>query len=102
MCIRDRRKGVELVEAVLTSGARRFRPVILTSLTTFAGLTPLLLEKSTQAKFLQPMAISLGFGIIFATAITLLLVPINYLIFENIKQLSKKLFLKRVPISNTL
>ena len=99
---KQRRKGVELVEAVLTSGARRFRPVILTSLTTFAGLTPLLLEKSTQAKFLQPMAISLGFGIIFATAITLLLVPINYLIFENIKQLSKKLFLKRVPISNTL
>jgi len=48
--------------AVLEAGARRFRPVMLTSLTTFAGLTPLLLEKSTQAKFLQPMAISLGFG----------------------------------------
>jgi len=99
---KQRRKGVELFEAVLTAGARRFRPVILTSLTTFAGLTPLLLEKSTQAKFLQPMAISLGFGIIFATAITLLVVPVNYLVFENIKQLLKKVFLKRVPVNNTL
>jgi len=86
--------------AVLEAGAKRFRPVLLTSLTTFAGLTPLLLEQSTQAKFLQPMAISLGFGIIFATAITLIVIPVNYLVYENAKKglsrLFSILFLKQV------
>ena len=95
---KQRRKGKELLTAVLDAGVQRFRPVILTSLTTFAGLTPLLLEQSTQAKFLQPMAISLGFGIIFATFITLLVVPVNYLIYENITNLFKKVFLKRVEL----
>lgn len=97
---KERARGMKLVSAVLSAGAKRFRPVMLTSLTTFAGLTPLLLEKSTQAQFLKPMAISLGFGIIFATLITLLIVPINYLIYENIKtglaKLLNKMFLKRV------
>ena len=93
---KERQRGIELLTAVLNAGAKRFRPVILTSLTTFAGLTPLLLEKSTQAKFLQPMAISLGFGILFATMITLLIVPVNYMIFESIKTLFKRTFLKRV------
>ncbi len=93
---KERLRGTELMQAVLSAGEKRFRPVLLTSLTTFAGLTPLLLEKSTQAKFLQPMAISLGFGIIFATMITLLVVPVNYLVFEKIKDLLKKVFLKRV------
>ena len=93
---KERQRGIELLTAVLNAGAKRFRPVILTSLTTFAGLTPLLLEKSTQAKFLQPMAISLGFGILFATMITLLIVPVNYMIFESIKTLFKRTFLKRI------
>jgi predicted RND superfamily exporter protein len=57
---------------------------MLTSLTTFAGLAPLIFEKSTQAQFLIPMAVSLGFGILFATLITLLLVPVNYLILEDV------------------
>lgn len=99
---KERSRGHELLDAVLSAGAKRFRPVILTSLTTFAGLTPLLLEQSTQAKFLQPMAISLGFGILFATAITLLIVPVNYLIFENIRNLLKKAFLKRLETTNAL
>ena len=80
-----REKGMELREAVLTAGTARFRPVILTSLTTFFGLMPLLFEKETQAQFLIPMAISLGFGIIFATLITLIMVPIIYYIGSRMK-----------------
>ena len=82
---KKRSEGIELMEAVLTAGAARFRPVMLTSLTTFIGLMPLLFEQSTQAQFLIPMAVSLGFGILFATFITLILVPVNYLIVERLK-----------------
>ncbi|NVJ61643.1 MAG: efflux RND transporter permease subunit [Gammaproteobacteria bacterium] len=84
-----RREGVSIAKAVYQAGGRRFRPVLLTSLTTFAGLMPLLFEKSTQAQFLIPMAVSLGFGILFATVITLFIVPINYLILEDIKSYFK-------------
>ncbi|WP_448568780.1 efflux RND transporter permease subunit [Thalassotalea ganghwensis] len=87
---KQRDKGEELMKAVITSGQARFRPVLLTSLTTFIGLMPLLFETSTQAQFLIPMAVSLGFGIIFATMITLLLVPVNYLIVEEMKRLTSK------------
>ena len=80
---RRRREGMSLIEAVHTSGVNRFRAILLTSMTTFAGLTPLLLEKSVEAQFLIPMAISLGFGVLFATFITLLLVPATYLILED-------------------
>lgn len=78
-------EGMPILEAITTAGAARFRAVWLTSLTTFAGLMPLIFEKSTQAQFLIPMAVSLGFGILFATFITLLLVPINYLILDDVK-----------------
>ncbi|MBU2893335.1 efflux RND transporter permease subunit [Colwellia sp. D2M02] len=81
---KKRSEGRDLMEAVLTAGAARFRPVMLTSLTTFIGLMPLLFEQSTQAQFLIPMAVSLGFGILFATFITLILVPVNYLIVERL------------------
>lgn len=80
------RSGRPLTEAVLNAGALRFRPIMLTSLTTFFGLAPLLLEKSTTAQYLIPMAISLGFGILFATAITLILVPANVLIADDLKR----------------
>lgn len=80
---RKRRQGIDLFQAVMESGQRRFRPIVLTSLTTSLGLTPMILEKSVQAQFLIPMAISLGFGILFATLITLLLVPSLYLILED-------------------
>ena len=97
---RKLRAGNELFSSVLSAGAARFRPVMLTSITTFAGLTPILAEKSTQAQFLKPMAISLAFGIMFATLITLLIVPINYILFSKaidfIKQRLKMLFLKRL------
>jgi len=80
-----RKEGMSVMDAVLTSGGARFRPVLLTSLTTFAGLTPLLLDQSTQAEFLKPMAISLGFGILFTTVITLIVVPINYIVAYRAK-----------------
>ncbi|MGO2012114.1 MAG: efflux RND transporter permease subunit [Pseudoalteromonas sp.] len=81
---KKRSEGADLLEAVKAAGASRFRPVMLTSITTFIGLMPLLFEKATQAQFLIPMAVSLGFGIIFATFITLLLIPVNYLLVEKI------------------
>ncbi|MCH2056470.1 MAG: efflux RND transporter permease subunit [Thalassotalea sp.] len=82
---KKREEGKKVADAVLVAGQARFRPVMLTSLTTFMGLMPLLFEKATQAQFLIPMAVSLGFGIIFATFITLILVPVNYLLVEDLK-----------------
>jgi len=79
--------GDDLCQAVLDAGQRRFRPILLTSLTTFFGLAPMILETSVQAQFLIPMAISLGFGILFATGITLLLIPALYLALEDIRAL---------------
>lgn len=80
------RAGEKLFDAVRRAGVARFRPVMLTSLTTFFGLMPLLMERSSAAQFLIPMAISLGFGILFATLITLILVPTNIMIVEDIRQ----------------
>ena len=82
---RQRREGMAVTEAVRTAGVARFRPILLTSLTTFFGLAPLLLEKSTQAQFLVPMAVSLGFGILYATLLSLILVPVGYLVLEDVK-----------------
>ncbi|MGJ3242657.1 MAG: efflux RND transporter permease subunit [Opitutales bacterium] len=82
---RERSRDESLIHAVKRAGAVRFRPILLTSLTTFAGLVPILLEQSLQAQFLIPMATSLAFGVIFATVITLILVPCGYLILEDLK-----------------
>jgi len=83
----NRKRGDQSAfEAITQAGVRRFRPIILTTLTTFGGLTPIILETSTQAAYLIPMAISLGFGIVFATGIILLLVPSLYLILEDAKR----------------
>lgn len=84
---RERASGTPLDEAIRDSGTRRFRPIMLTTATTFLGLTPMILETSLQAKFLIPMAISLAFGIVFATGITLILVPNLYRILEDIREL---------------
>lgn len=81
-----RRAGVPPLEAVIQAGKRRFRPILLTTLTTFFGLFPMILETSMQARFLIPMAISLGFGILFATFIILLLVPMLYLSLEDVHE----------------
>ncbi len=79
-----RAAGGNLFQTVVESGARRFRPILLTSLTTFAGLLPLILDDSLQNQMLVPMAVSLGFGILFAGFITLYLVPAFYLVLEEI------------------
>ncbi|MDP6197503.1 MAG: efflux RND transporter permease subunit, partial [Porticoccaceae bacterium] len=76
--------GIDKRSAVLQAGSRRFRAILLTSLTTFLGLAPMLLEQSAQAKFMIPMALSLACGIVFATVITLLLVPCLYLILDDL------------------
>lgn len=82
---RYRRDGVPLFEAICLGGARRFRPILLTSLTTFFGLMPMLLETSVQARFMIPMAVSLGVGVMFATVITLVLVPAIYRIVADLQ-----------------
>jgi multidrug efflux pump subunit AcrB len=81
------RKKSSAHDAIHEAGLRRFRPIILTTLTTFGGLTPIILERSSQAFYIIPMAISLGFGIVFATAIILVIVPCFYLVLEDIKAL---------------
>lgn len=79
--------GESIRGAILEAGGRRFRPIILTSITTFAGLIPIIFEPSIEAQFLIPMAVSLGFGILFATVITLYLIPCAYSVGEDIKGL---------------
>jgi multidrug efflux pump subunit AcrB len=80
---RRRHSGVPAREAILQAGKQRFRPILLTTLTTFGGLAPMIFETSRQARFMVPMAISLGFGILFATLITLALVPTFYMVVED-------------------
>ena len=81
---RIKESGRSHLEAITSAGQLRFRAIILTSITTFGGLTPMILERSLQARFLIPMAAGLGFGVLFATGITLLLIPCLYLILEDI------------------
>ncbi|PTB87829.1 acriflavin resistance protein, partial [Pseudidiomarina aestuarii] len=81
-----RAEGTPLRKAVAEAGAVRFRAILLTSLTTFFGLVPIVMETSLQAKIVIPMAISLAFGILFATVITLLLIPCLYLILDDTKR----------------
>jgi len=85
-----KRKNMSIYEAIHEAGIRRFRPIMLTTFTTFGGLTPIILETSSQAYYLIPMAISLGFGIVFATSIILVIVPCLYLIAEDIGLYFKK------------
>lgn len=88
---RQVREGTPLKLAIRQAGGARFRPILLTSITTFGGLAPLLLEKSTQAQFLIPMAVSLGYGVMFGTILSLFLIPALYLILEDIQQLPRRL-----------
>ena len=82
-CLRRDNSDIGAFEAIHQAGVRRFRPIILTTLTTFGGLSPMIFETSRQARFMIPMAISLGFGILFATSITLVLVPCLYIMVEE-------------------
>jgi multidrug efflux pump subunit AcrB len=83
---RQRRDGMSPWQAIRRAGGRRFRPILLTTLTTFGGLSPMIFETSRKARFMIPMAISLGFGILFATVITLILVPCLYLIANDLRR----------------
>ena len=104
-----RAEGASLLKAVVDASVSRCRPIMLTSLTTFVGLSPLMFYKSAQAQIIVPMAVSLAFGVMFATVVTLLVVPSGYLILDDFAKLperlrqrsSKKGFSKdNVPIFN--
>lgn len=88
---RMREEGADILEAARSAGGRRFRPIMLTSLTTFAGLVPVMLETSAQAQFVKPMAISLGFGVGVATAFTLLMIPAAMVIVDDGGRLWRRL-----------
>ena len=87
-----RAQHVDLQTSIREAGVVRFRPILLTSLTTFFGLLPLMLERSFEAEFLLPMAVSLAFGVVFASFITLLLVPTAYLILDDLERGATRLF----------
>ncbi len=87
-----RAQGMSAHDAVIAGAARRFRPILLTSLTTFLGLSPMIFETSVQARFLIPMALSLGYGVLFATFIILLSVPCLYLALDDVSRLLRRIF----------
>ncbi|WP_430462793.1 efflux RND transporter permease subunit [Thalassolituus sp. LLYu03] len=78
--------GLSALEAVREAGVRRFRPILLTTLTTFGGLAPMVFETSRQAQFITPMAVSLGFGILFTTFVCLLVLPSLYVMLDNARR----------------
>ncbi len=87
---KTRAQGVPLYDAVVWSGCKRFRAIMLTSFTTFIGLVPIMMETSMQAKMVIPMAVSLAFGVLFATIVTLIMIPSLYLVIEDIKNLIRR------------
>ena len=94
---RDRPSGASLAQAIREAGSRRFRPILLTSLTTFVGLGPMMLDRSLQASLFVPMAASLAFGVLFATLVTLFLVPTSYLILDDLQRLPGRLSASFAP-----
>jgi multidrug efflux pump subunit AcrB len=84
---RHPQKNENIFETLVAASKLRFRPIVLTSVTTFAGLTPILMETSRQAQFMIPTVISLGVGILFATIITLLLVPAIYFVMHDLREI---------------
>ena len=92
---RKRALHANMEVAVREAGVNRFRPILLTSLTTFFGLAPMMADRSFDAAFVVPMAVSLAFGVVFATFITLILVPTTYLILEDLRGTMRKIFGRR-------
>jgi len=86
----QRRSGQELAWVVSHAGSVRFRPIVLTSLTTFVGLTPIMMDNTISTHMFTPMAVSLAFGILLSTLVTLFLVPCLYLALEDILALAGK------------
>uniref|UniRef100_Q0HRN7 Acriflavin resistance protein n=1 Tax=Shewanella sp. (strain MR-7) TaxID=60481 RepID=Q0HRN7_SHESR len=89
---RAREQGLSIKQAAVDSGCYRFRAIILTSLTTFVGLVPIILERSLQAQIVIPMATSLAFGILFSTVVTLILVPLLYIILDDVKRTASRFY----------
>ena len=89
-----RAKGMDGAQALIEAGTRRFRPILLTSLTTFIGLVPLMLEQSIQAQWLIPVAVGLAFGVLFALFVTLFFVPALYGIGADVRRLFLRIFFK--------
>jgi multidrug efflux pump subunit AcrB len=87
---KERETGVPLTEAIRTAGMKRFRAIFLTSATTFVGLTPLMFNVSQATFFIVPIAISLAFGVLVATVITLFVVPCGYLILDDLHRLTSR------------
>ena len=88
---KKRQEGLDSHDAILAAGVQRFRPIMLTTLTTFGGLAPMIFETSRQARFLIPMALSLGYGILFSTAITLILAPSLYMMIDDLHRATDKI-----------
>jgi multidrug efflux pump subunit AcrB len=96
--VNDRvRRGVPVRESLCLGGMRRFRAIVLTTLTTSGGLAPLIMEKSMQAQFLIPMAISISFGVAFATLLTLLIIPSMLLILNDARRMVHWIWTGRWP-----
>ncbi|OUS23850.1 acriflavin resistance protein [Thalassotalea sp. 42_200_T64] len=89
---RARAAGIKTKVAVVEAGCNRFRAILLTSLTTFIGLVPIMMETSMQAKLVVPMAVSLGYGVLFATVVTLVLIPCLYIVIDDVKALFARIF----------
>ncbi len=86
-----REQGMSPIKAAVAASRRRFRAIMLTSLTTFVGLMPIMVERSAQARYVIPMAVSLAFGVVFATLITLILLPCLYVVLTDLQKLPKQL-----------
>ncbi len=95
MVNRLRREGMGAYQALVEAGTQRFRPILLTSVTTFVGIMPIMAEQSTQAAFLKPMVVSLAFGVVFALFLTLLMVPALYAVGVDIARFSRRLWTGR-------
>jgi multidrug efflux pump subunit AcrB len=94
-CNKLRERGMDAKEAIIEAGVARFRPILLTSVTTIVGLIPMMMERSIQAAFLQPIVVSLAFGVFMAFFVTLLMVPSLYGIGIDIKSAAKRIFKKK-------
>ena len=94
-----REKGSSAIKAVEVAAEERFRPIFLTSVTTFVGLLPLMAETSVQAQFLIPTVVSLAFGVLFASTVTLLLVPVMYLMLNDFQDWVRTLLHRNKAIS---
>lgn len=97
---RARQAGVAVKQAVIDAGCARFRAITLTSITTFAGVLPIMFETSLQARFVIPMAVALGFAVMFATLLTLILVPCLYLILQDIGRVLQRLMQRVLPTAS--